>query len=115
MKTVFVVIEHFGRYAEDSCSVPFSVCATRELAEQEKAKSENSHKTLVEREDWDKYCDEVNDWESAHENEEGFESWAEGIHYLHPELDYDELSKAEYVHCEDDYVYTEISEVIFIE
>lgn len=115
MRTVYVVIEHFGHYAEDSCSIVHSVAATRELAEQKKIESEKSHNTNITREEWDRLCEQVNNWESENENQEGFDSWAEGIHYLNPTMSYEDLVQAEFVHCEDDYVYTEIKEATFVE
>lgn len=112
MKKVFVVVEHYGDY-EDAYSHVFAVCETIEGANLKKVDSEESHKTSITREEWDAYCEEVNTWEREHDEEEGFESWTEGIAYLHPELDFDVLNHAEMCHCEDNYVFTEIVEAPF--
>lgn len=111
MKNVYVVIEHYGDFGDD-CVVA-AVCNTQEQAEKHKEISEKHHSSSITRDQWDAYCLEVDEWEENHPNEEHFDSWTEGINYLHPELDYDTLARAEMIHCEDDYLFTEIKTAPF--
>lgn len=107
MRNVYVVVEHFGEW-EDAFSSVYCVCESEETAQKKKKESEDSYSTAISREEWDTLCQEVQDYESEHEDQEGFYDWAEGIAYLHPEYDSEELKRAEYIHCESDYVHTTI-------
>ena len=112
MTKVYVIIEYGGMY-EDAWEHIIGVCSTPELADELKAKVEETHnkECKITEDEWCSINEEIYRWEEDHSE---FDSIYDAVHFLFPEYEDQDIQDAiDKYDSYDDYSGVRIQEVSY--